>query len=314
MEEVEKVVIVGAGVSGLATALGLHRQVLPHRFHILNSMKKGIRSLVLESSESLRAAGFAILTWPNAWRALDALGVADSLRRTHIQLQGYSITTPSSSAPPLTHPVQSLPPHVADVPTLSTVVIRPLLPPPLRSPTLPPPVISSPPLPSLTLSAPVSTPPPTISPPPLPALTSSAPALPLPLATSPPLLSVRAPRTPTDPFLPPTVVLPSFLPLLLTTAPPNLPKPLFLPPVFLTVPPLHVNAAVTATRNQALFWQEIKIPDDPTIHVEFELVGKLNVKDGWSVTDPPLVINSATSGVVITEQSFTGEEQWKHEG
>ncbi|XP_022953131.1 monooxygenase 2-like isoform X2 [Cucurbita moschata] len=71
---VEDIVIVGAGIAGLATALGLHRL--------------GIRSLVLETSDSLRAAGYALTTWNNAWKALDALGVADSLRRHHDRLAG----------------------------------------------------------------------------------------------------------------------------------------------------------------------------------------------------------------------------------
>ncbi|CAB4314062.1 unnamed protein product [Prunus armeniaca] len=56
MEAEADVVIVGAGISGLATSLGLHRL--------------GIRSLVLESSDSLRTTGFALTTWTNAWKAL----------------------------------------------------------------------------------------------------------------------------------------------------------------------------------------------------------------------------------------------------
>ncbi|XP_008236047.1 PREDICTED: FAD-dependent urate hydroxylase [Prunus mume] len=74
MEAEADVVIVGAGISGLATSLGLHRL--------------GIRSLVLESSDSLRTTGFALSTWTNAWKALDALGVADSLRQQHVTLDG----------------------------------------------------------------------------------------------------------------------------------------------------------------------------------------------------------------------------------
>ncbi|KAJ8648032.1 hypothetical protein MRB53_001055 [Persea americana] len=62
MEYVEDVVIVGAGIAGLATALGLHRI--------------GLRSLVLESSDRLRVNGYAITTWTNAWKALDALGMS----------------------------------------------------------------------------------------------------------------------------------------------------------------------------------------------------------------------------------------------
>ncbi|KAK8916083.1 hypothetical protein KSP39_PZI022867 [Platanthera zijinensis] len=81
MEATEEVVIIGAGISGLATALGLHR--------------KGISSLILESSQSLRASGFALTVWSNAWRALDALGVADSLRRAHYRLQRIIATSGS---------------------------------------------------------------------------------------------------------------------------------------------------------------------------------------------------------------------------
>ncbi|KAL0454063.1 UNVERIFIED_CONTAM: Monooxygenase 2 [Sesamum latifolium] len=73
-KSVEDVVIVGAGIAGLATALGLHRL--------------GIRSLVLESGDSLRTSGFALGIWTNGWRALDALGVGDILRSKHTQLTG----------------------------------------------------------------------------------------------------------------------------------------------------------------------------------------------------------------------------------
>ncbi|KAL4616280.1 hypothetical protein ACB092_07G187300 [Castanea dentata] len=71
MEKVEDIVIVGAGIAGLTTSLGLQ--------------KLGIRSLVLESSHSLRITGFAFITWTNAWRALDAIGLGDSLRQQHKQ-------------------------------------------------------------------------------------------------------------------------------------------------------------------------------------------------------------------------------------
>ncbi|RLN39949.1 FAD-dependent urate hydroxylase-like [Panicum miliaceum] len=67
MEAVEDIVIAGAGLAGLATALG-----------------KGVRSLVLESSPTLRASGFAFTTWTNAFRALDALGVGDKIREHHL--------------------------------------------------------------------------------------------------------------------------------------------------------------------------------------------------------------------------------------
>lgn len=51
----------------------------------------GLKSTVLETSECLRVTGFAFLTWENGWKALDALGIGDSLRQQHELLQGYLI-------------------------------------------------------------------------------------------------------------------------------------------------------------------------------------------------------------------------------
>ncbi|KAM3315312.1 hypothetical protein ACQJBY_033816 [Aegilops geniculata] len=73
----EDIVIAGAGVAGLAVALGLHR--------------KGVRCVVLESSPVLRTSGFAIAAWTNAFRALDALGVGDTIRAKHLQIQGACV-------------------------------------------------------------------------------------------------------------------------------------------------------------------------------------------------------------------------------
>ncbi|XP_016435030.1 monooxygenase 1-like [Nicotiana tabacum] len=73
-EEMHEIVIVGGGLCGLATALALH--------------KKGIKSVVLEKSETLRAAGAAIGVLPNGWRALDQLGVGSQLRATALRLEG----------------------------------------------------------------------------------------------------------------------------------------------------------------------------------------------------------------------------------
>ncbi|XP_062081571.1 monooxygenase 2-like [Humulus lupulus] len=82
MELVENVVIVGAGIAGLTTSLGLHRL--------------GIKSLVLESADCLRITGFALLIWTNAWKALDAIGVGDSLRQQHDTLLG-NVTSSTES-------------------------------------------------------------------------------------------------------------------------------------------------------------------------------------------------------------------------
>ncbi|KAK8476480.1 hypothetical protein V6N13_080664 [Hibiscus sabdariffa] len=85
MEIAEEILIVGAGIAGLTTALGLHRL--------------GIRSLVLESSERLRITGFAFSTWSNAWRALDAVGVGESLRQKHYLLTGLVVASTFSDKP-----------------------------------------------------------------------------------------------------------------------------------------------------------------------------------------------------------------------
>lgn len=44
---------------------------------------------MLESSPTLRTSGFAFTTWTNAFRALDALGIGDKMRRQHLQIQWY---------------------------------------------------------------------------------------------------------------------------------------------------------------------------------------------------------------------------------
>ncbi|KAF8031566.1 hypothetical protein BT93_D0705 [Corymbia citriodora subsp. variegata] len=75
----EDIVIVGAGMAGLTTALGLHRL--------------GLRSLVVEASDGLRTTGFAFMTWTNAWLALDVVCISDSLRQQHNQLFGLQTTS-----------------------------------------------------------------------------------------------------------------------------------------------------------------------------------------------------------------------------
>ncbi|KAK3009216.1 hypothetical protein RJ639_013259 [Escallonia herrerae] len=57
----------------------------------MNLDRLGIRSLVLESSESLRVTGFAFTTWTNAWKALDAIGIGDSLRQHHLQIDAWAL-------------------------------------------------------------------------------------------------------------------------------------------------------------------------------------------------------------------------------
>lgn len=73
----QEVVIVGAGIAGLATALALK--------------KVGIKSLVLERAEELRSTGAALSLFPNAWRALDVLGVAHKLDAIYQRVEGYCL-------------------------------------------------------------------------------------------------------------------------------------------------------------------------------------------------------------------------------
>ncbi|KAK9815532.1 hypothetical protein WJX72_005250 [[Myrmecia] bisecta] len=73
------VLVVGAGIAGLAVAAALH--------------KVGIPVIVLERGEKLREGGSAIALWTNAFRALDALGVAGPLRDAHPLLERVELAT-----------------------------------------------------------------------------------------------------------------------------------------------------------------------------------------------------------------------------
>ncbi|KAK9286187.1 hypothetical protein L1049_014570 [Liquidambar formosana] len=78
----EEVVIVGAGIAGLATAIALKRV--------------GVRALVLEKSDGLRTTGAALGLSPNAWLALDALGVSHKLTSIYAPIQKVCITNVGS--------------------------------------------------------------------------------------------------------------------------------------------------------------------------------------------------------------------------
>ncbi|KAM0925610.1 hypothetical protein ACQ4PT_004086 [Festuca glaucescens] len=75
-EETKDVVIVGAGIAGLATALSLRRL--------------GVGTTVLEQGPSLRAGGTSLTLFKNGWRVLDSIGVADELRAKYLRVQGFS--------------------------------------------------------------------------------------------------------------------------------------------------------------------------------------------------------------------------------
>ncbi|XP_057795359.1 monooxygenase 2-like [Salvia miltiorrhiza] len=73
----QDMLIVGGGIAGLTTALGLH--------------KLGIRSLVLEASDGLRTTGFALTMWTNAWITLDIVGIGDTMRANSLPIEGFEV-------------------------------------------------------------------------------------------------------------------------------------------------------------------------------------------------------------------------------
>ncbi|KAK0582300.1 hypothetical protein LWI29_023905 [Acer saccharum] len=84
MVEEEEVVIVGAGIAGLATAVALKRL--------------GIRALLLERAESLRSTGAALTLFSNAWLALDALAVSHKLTSIYSPVERALITNIQTGA------------------------------------------------------------------------------------------------------------------------------------------------------------------------------------------------------------------------
>ncbi|WCJ25800.1 FAD/NAD(P)-binding oxidoreductase family protein [Euphorbia peplus] len=70
----EDIVIVGAGIAGLATAVSLDRL--------------GIGSVVVEQGESLRSGGTSLTLFKNGWRVLDAIGVGSELRAQFVEIEG----------------------------------------------------------------------------------------------------------------------------------------------------------------------------------------------------------------------------------
>lgn len=73
----EDIVIIGAGIAGLATAVSLQRL--------------GIKSRVLEQAESLRTGGTSLTLFKNGWSVLDAIGVGNQLRTQFLEIQGMVI-------------------------------------------------------------------------------------------------------------------------------------------------------------------------------------------------------------------------------
>jgi 2-polyprenyl-6-methoxyphenol hydroxylase-like FAD-dependent oxidoreductase len=77
------VVIAGAGIAGLALAVGLSRF--------------GCEAVVCEREDNLASAGAGISLWPNALAALDAIGLGDSVRTAGAPVASGGIQRPDGS-------------------------------------------------------------------------------------------------------------------------------------------------------------------------------------------------------------------------
>jgi 3-hydroxybenzoate 6-monooxygenase len=73
MRNAKPVVIAGGGIGGLAAALGLAR--------------KGFRAVVLEQAAQFGEIGAGIQLAPNAWHAIDALGVGELVKREAVFIE-----------------------------------------------------------------------------------------------------------------------------------------------------------------------------------------------------------------------------------
>jgi len=78
-----KIAIIGGGITGLTTALALH--------------KLGIESRVYEQAETLSEIGAGIWLQPNAIKILDGLGIKDKIIEKGVQLQRVNIVYPDLS-------------------------------------------------------------------------------------------------------------------------------------------------------------------------------------------------------------------------
>ena len=75
--EKNRVIIVGGGIGGLATALGLAKQ--------------NISSIVLEKSKSLGEIGAGIQLGPNAFQGFDYLGIGDQARKMSVYIDNLRL-------------------------------------------------------------------------------------------------------------------------------------------------------------------------------------------------------------------------------
>jgi 2-polyprenyl-6-methoxyphenol hydroxylase-like FAD-dependent oxidoreductase len=75
------VVIIGAGIGGLAAAVALRRV--------------GVKSLIVERADSIREVGAGLTIWPNAVNALRELGVEARVTGSASPIERHSVRTPA---------------------------------------------------------------------------------------------------------------------------------------------------------------------------------------------------------------------------
>ena len=85
------VIVAGGGIGGLATALGFAR--------------KGFRTMVLEQAPEFGEIGAGIQLAPNAWHAIDALGVGELVKREAVFIERVLMMDGISGEPVIEIPV-----------------------------------------------------------------------------------------------------------------------------------------------------------------------------------------------------------------
>ncbi|MFN7926582.1 MAG: FAD-dependent monooxygenase [Blastocatellia bacterium] len=100
-----KIIIIGGGIGGLATALALHRQ--------------GIAAQVYERAEELREAGAGISLWSNATHVLQQLGLLTEAAAASARVLQIQLKNPAGRVLTMSHVEQYEPPmlgiHRADL-------------------------------------------------------------------------------------------------------------------------------------------------------------------------------------------------------
>ena len=82
---VERVIIIGGGIGGLCTAIGLRRF--------------GVAAVVYEQAEVLSQVGAGLTIWANAIKVLRKLGLADAVINAGSKIEHGAIRTASGRTP-----------------------------------------------------------------------------------------------------------------------------------------------------------------------------------------------------------------------